>query len=407
MLVACVSAFMQTHIHRVAAAPLIPIFIADLGLSYTAAATVMSAYFWTYMTVQVPVGLLTDRLGARRVMLVFMALLVVGVAAFAASQSYAQMLVARCLVGLGAAAVWLPGLRLVSEWFPAQERGRATGVFSSGGGLGATAALLIVPVLAERFGWRVGYGLTLIPALLTFALIALVVRAGPPGGDSAPATVPEGRAVAPVAARSFSMLADVLGSRLIWPFNIATALWYGGYISLITWLPTFLTQSEGLSRGAAGTVTALITAGTVVSWPLAGVLSDHFGRRKAVYLASQALMVPACLAFAFVVPGQGMTTAAAAAFVTGLTMGGMITPFVMVAELFPAHLVGTASGVVNTFCFVGGLVVPVLLGRVLDVSGSFAVAFATCAGAQAAAVLVAAFTEEPRLASGARHGSTR
>jgi MFS family permease len=86
------------------------------------------------------------------------------------------------------------------------------------------------------------------------------------------------------------------------------------------------------------------------------------------------------------------------AVLTGLVLGGMVTPFVMVAELFPPHLVGTASGVVNTFTFVGALVIPVLLGAVLDVSGSFPAAFLACAGVQALAFLTACFTREADLA---------
>lgn len=404
VLAACFLAFMQTHTQRVAVAPLIPMFIADLGLSYTAAAAVMSAYFWTYMTVQVPVGLLTDRLGPRRVMLVFMGVLVAGVAAFSASRDIVQLLIARCVVGLGAAAVWLPGLRLISERFPVGERGRATGLLSAGGGIGGTLGLLAVPVLAERLGWRVGYGVTLIPVLLAVALILLAVRDTPRARGISAAAGPE--PLAPAATASLATLGAVLRSPLIWPFNIATTLWYGGYLSLLTWLPTFLVQSEGLSRGAAGTVTALITAGTIVSWPLAGLISDRLGRRKAIYLTSQALTMPACLAFAWVVPGGGFATAAAVAFATGITMGGMITPFVMVAELFPPRLVGTASGVVNTFCFVGGLVLPVALGQVLDRSGSFPVAFTGCALAQAAAIVAASFTREPRTARPARGAGT-
>lgn len=71
----------------------------------------------------------------------------------------------------------------------------------------------------------------------------------------------------------------------------------------------------------------------------------------------------------------------------------------MVAELFPAHMVGTASGVVNTFCFVGGLLIPVGLGRVLDLTGSFSAAFVACAGVQGLALASAAFTRETGRAS--------
>ncbi|OGK84227.1 MAG: hypothetical protein A2X53_02485, partial [Candidatus Rokubacteria bacterium GWA2_70_23] len=366
------------------------------------------AYFWTYTAVQVPIGIMTDRLGARRVMLAFMAVLLLGVGVFALSGSYAQALVGRCLVGLGAAAVWLPGLRLINEWFPPEERGRVTGIFSSGGGIGATAALLGIPLLADRFGWRVGYSVTLIPVLLALAAIFFVIRPGPLGAVQGPPRHVAGRsAVAPVGGGggALAQLGGVLGTPALWTFNLAVLLSYGAYLSLVTWLPAFLVRSEGLSRSAAGLVTALMTAGTIISWPVAGFLSDRLRRRKAVWLFSQGMSVPVCLAFAFVVPGSGVGGAITVAVLTGLVLGGMVTPFVMVAELFPPHLVGTASGVVNTFTFVGALVIPVLLGAVLDVSGSFPAAFVACAGVQALAFLTACFTREAGLSGRAMMGT--
>src|SRR6266508_1381372 len=68
----CVLGFMQSYVHRFGFAPLIPGFIADLGLTYAAAGTIMSAYFWPYGAAQEPVGVLTDRWGPRRVMLAFL-----------------------------------------------------------------------------------------------------------------------------------------------------------------------------------------------------------------------------------------------------------------------------------------------------------------------------------------------
>ncbi|HET7876563.1 MAG TPA: MFS transporter [Methylomirabilota bacterium] len=394
----CILGFMQTHMHRVGFAPLIPDFISDLGIAYATAGTIMTAYFWTYTAVQVPIGVVTDRFGSRRVMLGFLVVLVAGVVAFTMSRTYTQSLLARCLVGLGTAAVWLPGLRLIQEWFPPSERGRATGLFSAGGGLGGTAALVVIPLLAERFGWRYGYALLLLPLLLTLGLAFLLI--GPPATPAHAAAAPRrGVAVAsvPGAQRPLGALGRVLQAPEIWPFNLAVLFSYGGYLGLITWLPTFLVQQEGLSRAMAGAVTALMTAGTIVSWPMAGFLSDRLGRRKAIYLVSQGFGALVCLAFALVVPGSGLVVAGTVALISGLVLGGMVTPFVMVTELFPPDLVGTASGVVNTFCFVGGLFVPVALGWIVDVTGSFPAAFVACAVTQALSLGCAAFTRETGL----------
>ncbi len=394
ILTVCVLGFMQTHVHRVGFAPLIPTFIGDLGLTYAAAGAIMAAYFWAYTACQVPVGLLTDRFGSRRVMLGFMTLLVLGVIAFSLSRTYAQSLLARCLVGLGAAATWLPGLRLIQEWFPPHERGLATGLFSAGGGVGGTAVLLLLPLLADRLGWRWAYALLDVPVLLTVLLVFLVVR---PAARGARAGERPGGAVVSIGgerSHPMAVLARVLGTPAVWPFNLSVLLSYGAFFSLVTWLPTFLVKTEGLSQSMAGFVTSLMTAGTILSWPMAGMLSDRFGRRKPIFLFSQAMSAVVCLAFAFLVPATGLAGAVAVAAFTGFVLGRLVTPFVMLTELFPLELVGTASGVVNTFCFGGGLVIPVALGYVLDMTGSFPAAFTACGVFEALALACACFARE-------------
>lgn len=377
----CTLGFMQTHIHRVGFAPLIPTFVADLRLTYAAAGAIMTAYFWTYTAVQVPIGLLADRWGARRVMLAFMGILVLGAALFPLSRTYTQSLLARALVGLGAAAVWVPSLRLISEWFRAEERGRVIGILSAGGGLGGTSALLLIPLLADRWGWRWGYAATLVPVLLTLALLALFVRGGE-GASSA------------AAGSGLPALRRVLGTGVIWWFNVSVLLFYGAYFSMITWLPTFLVTALRVTPAQAGFVTSLLTAGTIVSWPLAGLITDRIGRRKWIYLFSQLMSVVVSLVFALAGPHLSFAGAAGVALAAGILFGGMITPFVMVMELFPRELAGTASGIVNTFCFVGSLTIPVLLGRVVDVTGSFPAAFLAAAAVQALAFVTACFTRD-------------
>jgi predicted MFS family arabinose efflux permease len=362
VLAVTVVAFVQTHLHRMAFAPLIPTFVVDLGLTYAETGTIQTAYFWSYTIVQVPIGIIADRWGSRRVMLSSMGVLMLGIVAFAASDSYGASIAARTVVGLGAAAVWVPGMRLISEWFPAGERGRATGLMSAGGGVGGTLGLVLVPWLASMLGWRLAYGSTVLPALLTLLVIALALPRSRPmaSGRRAPAV---------------GALRDVLRSRALWRINLAVLFSYGGYFSFVTFLPAFLVNGLRLSPTVAGVVTSLITAGTIVSWPVAGALSDRLGRRRALYLVSQAASVAMCLAFAFVVPPLGVAGAAVTALLSGILIGGMILPFVMVVELFPPERAATAAGVTNAACFVGGMIFPILLGFVVDVTGSFAAAF--------------------------------
>ena len=385
-------AFLQTHLHRLGFAPLIPEFTRELALTYAAAGTVQAAYFWTYMLVQVPVGIAADRWGPRRVMLACMAMLAVGALAFAASRSYPAAIAARMLVGVGAAAVWVPSVRLVGEWFDPAERGRAAGLIGAGGAVGGTLGLLLMPWLAAAWGWRWAYGSMALPALVTLLLIALLLRPRAPAGPAPP--MPSGS------------VRRVLAMRAIWPFNLTVLFAYGGYFSFLTFLPAFLVARLGLTPTRAGLVAALITAGTIVSWPLAGALSDRAGRRKPFYVASQLASVGLCLVYAFVVPGLGAAGAMVISVVAGVLVGGLILPFVMITELVPPELSGTAAGIVNTACFVGAMVLPIALGRVVDVTGSFAAAFVLAAGVQGMALVCAlAMRETGSAARGLRVAS--
>lgn len=382
-----------SYVHRFGLGPLVPSLIADLRISYTAAGLLVSAYFWAYTAIQVPLGILTDRLGARRTMLVALAVLVVGVAAFAGSPGYAEAVIARGVVGLGAAGFWLPSLRLIREWFPAETRARATGFCAAGAGLGGTAALVLLPSLAEDVGWRLAYASTLVPAAIMAALTVAVIRAGPlREGGPTPGTPRRGG------------LSQVLRARQLWPIEAAVFCSYGSFVAMLTWLPAFLVERQGLTRPEAGMVTATITAGTIISWPGAGLLSDRLGRRKVVYVAGQALAALACLAWIWLAPAAGMGAALGVALLTGLAVGGMIIPFVMVVEMMPASLVGTASGIVNSFWLLGGLVIPPLLGMVLDTTRSFPLGFAACAGLQVLALLGAAAAPDTGRTSRSRHG---
>jgi ACS family D-galactonate transporter-like MFS transporter len=380
VLAVAVVGFVQTHVHRMAFAPLIPTFVGDLGLTYAAAGTIQTAYFWTYALAQIPVGMVADRWGSRRVMIGCMALLAVGAVAFAASRTYAESIAARCLVGFGAAAVWVPGMRLIAEWFPVAERGRATGLMSGGGGVGGTLGLILIPWLAAMWGWRVAYGALALPALLTLLFIVLALPR-------------DARAAATTARRSGS-LGRVLAHRGMWPLNLSVTFSYGGYFSFVTFLPAFLVKRLALSDTQAGVITGLITAGTILSWPLAGALSDRVGRRKPIYIASQCASVLVCFSFALGESWMGAASASMAAVVAGILIGGLILPFVMVSEMFPRDLAATAAGVANSACFVGAMILPIALGRVLDVTGSFAAAFVVAGAVQMVACVFGAFMAE-------------
>ena len=379
----CVLGTVIAYIHRVGLAPLLPALVTELDMGYAGAGLLVTAYFWTYAAVQVPLGVLTDRLGPRRTMLASAAVLAAGIVAFASSRGFGDGLAARCLVGLGAAGFWLPALRLIRDWFPPHERGRATGLCSAGGGAGGTVALLLLPALAGDLGWRWAYATTLLPVLAMAVLTAVVLPGVATTSDREAPTA----ALSPLAA-----LRRVLSAGALWPLALASLCAYGAFLGLVTWLPTALVRDHGLSASAAGQITSLVMAAITVSWPLAGVVADRTGRPRAVAVISLALGAGACLVFAGLPTPTAAPALAVTAAATGLVLGGMLMPYLLVLERFPAALVGTAAGVVNTCWLLGGLAAPAALGVLLDATASFRLVFGACAGltALAAASMAAA-----------------
>lgn len=367
----CLLGVVIAYIHRLGLAPLVPMLVDDLGVAYAGAGVLVTAYFWTYAAVQVPLGVLTDRVGARRTMLLSLGILAVGIVAFALSRGFGEGLAARGLVGLGAAGFWLPALRLIRDWFPAHERGRATGLCSAGGGIGGTAALLLLPALADDLGWRVAYATTLGPLIAMVVLTLTIVRDRPGDREHDGAA---GRPVAPLAA-----LGQVLGTGALWPLALSSFFAYGAFLGLVTWLPTALVTEHGLSAAAAGRVTSLVTGLVTLSWPLAGVVADRTGRPRTIAVASLLAGAGACLTFAGFEPGTGILALAVTAGMMGLAMGGTLMPYLLVLERFPGALVGTAAGVVNTSWLLGGLAAPAALGVLIDVAGRFPPVFVACA----------------------------
>jgi nitrate/nitrite transporter NarK len=162
----------------------------------------------------------------------------------------------------------------------------------------------------------------------------------------------------------------------------------------LTYLPAVLVRQFGASEPQAGAVTALITFGSILSWPIAGFLSDHLRQRRPLFLVSEGVNIAVCLLFALAGPRLGLPGAAFVIAMTGLLLGGTILPSVIVVEVFPAELALPALGISNVACFVGGVAFTMLLGYLVDVTGGFAAMFVAAAEIHFAAFAVGIFLRE-------------
>jgi len=329
---------------------------AEMGLSYSQAGALMSAYFTGYAVGQVPWGVLADRRGSRPVI----ALSVLGVSAstllFGLSGGVEVALATRFLAGLLGAGVFVPCVRLVSGWYKSDERGTALGVLSIGGSLGLMVAAWAAPLLAQGAGWRTTSWAVGAAGVAVSALVWLLIRDGDQtayGGIDLSAL--------PLRNRGFWLLASTQFIRL------------GSYYTFIAWLPLVLREEYGLSVVATSGALSIFNFAGMFANPLGGVVSDRVGK-KAVVAASLALMALALLAFTRELTGP-------AVYATVLVLGWFINfvrspTFTIIPDMFGPESAGSISGIHNTFASMGALVLPLTLGMVRDATASYAAGWA-------------------------------
>ncbi|MDH6143249.1 MFS family permease [Kitasatospora sp. GP30] len=331
-----------------------------------------------YAAMQIPVGLLVDRFGPRRVLLAGVVLLSAGQLAFALSSAFGPALASRAVIGCGDAMTFISVLRVAARWFPAAQNplvAQLTGLAGMGGNLVSTA------VLAQALhsqGWTATFGAVAVLGAGVFALVVLLLREAPavpqPPAGGAPMAVPgAGHSPAPAAAADRPPLLTQIrhcwrepGTRLgLWVHF--TTQFPGNAFSLLWGLP-YLVEGQGMSRGsAAGLLTVL-----VVSTMAFGLL---FGR---LLSRSAAARMPITLT---VIAATGVCWGAALAWPGGHPPLWLIVLLILVmgsngpASLVgldyarahnPGHRLGTASGIANMGGFLATMVTLLGVGVLLD-----------------------------------------
>jgi NNP family nitrate/nitrite transporter-like MFS transporter len=303
---------------------------------------------------RIPVGALTDRLGARR-MFPAVALLTVAPVLYLGhfAGSLAGYLAGGFFLGL-AGTTFAIGVPFVNSWYPPQRRGLALGIFGAGMGGTAIAAFTTVQ-LAKALG--PSFAFDLVAAVLTsYAVVAYWLLRDRP--DRAVAT---GSVLARLAATQRMPVTLQL--------SLLYAVAFGGFVAFSVYLPAYLTTAYHLERADAALRTAGFVVLAVVMRPVGGWLSDRFHPvpvLTACFVAAAALAVLAAAEFPLVPLGTVAFLGLAAAL--GAASGAT---FALVARVAPAEKVGAVTGVVGAAGGLGGFVPPLVMGAIYGALGSY------------------------------------
>ncbi len=317
-------------------------------------------YYFAYSPMQVPVGILMDRFGPRR--LLSLACLCCTAGSFMFSYS-SSMLIAgsgRFLVGFGSAFAFVGVLSLAVHWLPRRYFSLVAGLMTTLGMLGLIYGEMKITHLAATMGLNyvlltmVGIGL-----LLT-VLIFFVVRDGPGGASVKSQSLPDFyRNILHVLVSPQVWLIAFVGACLYTSLSVFGELWGKSYLELAH----HLTKLE-----AAKTISAMFL-GWAVGAPLAGYFSDRTGRRV-LPLVIGAFLSLVCISTILYIPGLSFVSLNVLMFFYGLFSGTEIIIFIMARENSGAKLSGTVFAAANMIVTLGGVIFQPLVGSLLDTFSS-------------------------------------
>jgi MFS transporter, NNP family, nitrate/nitrite transporter len=343
--------------------PLGSAYASDLGLSALQTSLVVAVPVVVGSIGRIPVGALTDRLGARTMFPMVAALTILPVLFVGfLGTTYANLLIGGFFLGLGGTA-FAVGVPFVNSWFAPERRGLAIGVFGAGT-VGTAIASFTTVQIADTLGRPAPFVLVAV-VLAIYAVVAwLMLRDSP-------------RRAAPAAGSFVARAWSTLRQPVTLQLSLLYAIAFGGFVAFSVYLPTYLTNAFGLERGDAALRTAGFVVLAVVARPIGGYLSDRSGPVPVLLVCFVAITALAALAALEL----ELLPAGTVAFLglAGFLGAGAGATFALVAQLVEPARVGAVTGVVGAAGGLGGFVPPLVMGAIYGQLGDYSIGLALLA----------------------------
>ncbi len=365
LLLPCVVASAQTFI-LINHAPLLPLIMRDLGITPAQAGLLSTVTFLGGGLLAIPIGQLTDWLGAKWMTTGSLAILLLSTLGMAAAPGYGSLLAIRLLSGVGVCASFIAAGHYANAHWSGPRSALAQGLLGGSMQLGIGAAIFVLPFIATHVGWRGALALCAVPLVVALGLWLRWARTTAPRRGT-------------VSVRS--IFADAAS----WRLGLVNGATFGLTVVLGTWVAVYFVEEFGLALTLAGMFGAQTALLGMVGRPLGGLLIARGAVGARVLI--RAMLAGSALALLLLAwPGRPVSAAIGAVILVGITASlsypGML---VLVSRVRP-DATGAVLGVVST---VGSLVVILgapAIGALFSASGSFSLPFALLALLPAAAV---------------------
>jgi len=358
------ASFVLSFFHRTAPAAIAEELTRAFAINGAVLGTLAATYFYVYTCLQIPVGVLADTLGPRRLLTAGSLIAGAGSLAFALAPGWEIAAAGRTLVGVGVAVAFVAILKISAVWFPANRFATLNGITMFAGNLGAVVAAAPLAWLVGETSWRnIFVGLAVLSTLLGFATWWRV-RDHPEDLGYAPVhamPAPAGSGV-----HWSRALREVLANRATWPGFLVNVGVGGSYLAFAgLWAVPYLVDTHRMARVAAAQHASLLLLGVAVGALAIGMLSDRLGSRRGVMRVCTLLYALSWLPW--IAHAQWPPAATMAwFFVMGLLIPGFTLSWAVAKEVNRPEHSGMATSVVNVGIFLGTGILQPLVGWVLD-----------------------------------------
>ena len=318
-----------------------------------------------YAGMQIPVGLLVDRLGTKKVLTIGVVLFTVGQLGFALSPSYGTALASRALLGCGDAMTFISVLRLGTRWFPARRApmiGQFAGLIGMAGNLVST---IFISRTLHGLGWTATFAGSALAGVVVLVVLLLFLKDHPEGYEPPPAE----HAGAAYVRRQIAASWREPGTRLGMWVHFTTQ--FPAMFFLLLWGMPFLVEAQGLSRAVAGELLTLVVLSNMAIGLVYGqIIARHHAARIPLALGTvgtTALAWATTLAYPGDHAPMGLLIALCA--ILGACGPASMIGFDFARPANPPERQGTASGIVNMGGFMASMTTLFAVGVLLDATG--------------------------------------
>lgn len=328
------------------------------NLSATGFGLLSAFYYYAYVPMQLPVGVLMDRFGPRRLLTIACLICVIGTFMFAGTLLFSVAAAGRFLVGLGSAFAFVGVLKLATIWLPEDKLAMVAGIATALGTIGAMIGDNLLGGMVSWMGWQqtvyftaiFGIGLTII---LWFGIHDKKRQEGEGGTIN-------------------SFKKNMIDLGIIVRHK---QIWINGLYGCLVYLPTtvfaelwgipYLSHAHGLTHAGANFCNSVLFLGFTIGAPLMGFISDKLKRRKLPMLigATGAAIVMMIILY---MPGLNSTSLSILMFILGLLYSVQSIVFAVGREVSPKEAAGTAIAMTNMIVMIGAMFLQPLVGRLLD-----------------------------------------